>query len=60
MNLASRIPPKFRTVVYVILAIASAVQASFAVLPADTWGRVVSCLTMLGFTVAAGNVPKRN
>lgn len=56
MNLASRIPPKVRSGIYVVLAVASAVQATFAPFPADTWGRAVSCLALLGFTVARGNV----
>lgn len=60
MNIAKRLPAKVRFAVYVVGTVTSAVQLSFGWPPADTWGRVVSCLTMLGFTVAAGNVPKRN
>lgn len=58
MNIATKIPARYRSAAYMVLAVVSAVQASFAVLPADTWGRIVSCLSLLGFTVAAGNTPK--
>lgn len=56
MNLASRIPAKARSVAYVLLAVASAVQATWAPLPADEWGRLVSFAALLGFTIARGNV----
>ncbi len=58
MNIAQRIPARIRTIVYVVLGVASAAQASFEVLPADTWGRVLGFASLLGFTVAAGNVSK--
>ena len=50
------IPAKARQWIYVILAVANAVQLAFGVLDADTWGRVLSALASLGFGLAAANV----
>ena len=50
------IPAKARQAIYVLLAVANAVQLAFGVLDADTWGRVLSALASLGFGLAAANV----
>lgn len=55
-NIAAKIPARTRAAIYTVLGIASAVQATWAPLPADEWGRVVSFLALLGFATARGNV----
>jgi hypothetical protein len=50
------IPAKYRQLIYVLLAVANAVQLAFGVLDADTWGRVLSAAASLGFGLAAANV----
>lgn len=55
MKLATRIPAKYRSTVYVGLAVLLAVVSVFSEKGANT---VVTVLGAVGFTVAKGNVPK--
>lgn len=50
------LPAIVRKYIYILLAIANAIQLAFGFLPADTWGRVLSALASLGFGLAAANV----
>lgn len=59
MDIATKVPARWRAAIYTVLAMVSAVQAVWAPLPADEWGRVVSCLALLGFGLARGNVDDR-
>jgi len=49
------IPPAARRWVYAVLAVLNAVQLTFAVLPVETWGRVLSLAALLGFSLATAN-----
>lgn len=58
MMLVDLLPAWMRKVLYVLLAVASAVQSVFGVVDDALWGRLIAVAALLGFTLAAGNTAK--
>lgn len=56
--LVDLLPAWMRKVLYVLLAVASAVQSVFGVVDDALWGRLIAVAALLGFTLAAGNTAK--
>lgn len=56
--LVDLLPAWMRKVLYVLLAVASAVQSVFGVVDDALWGRLIAMAALLGFTLAAGNTAK--
>ena len=56
--IARLLPPKVRRVVYIVLAVATAVESVWDVVPPALEGRVLATLTVLGFSLATANVPR--
>lgn len=58
------IPARARKIIYTVLAAVSSVELAldavgWGVIPAVTQGKVLVVLSALGFTLAAGNTPRK-